>query len=135
MADAWLQLSGLQNVYERLLNGYNELSSEYARQLNKLHELKKWRVEQDCRYTMGNVADISGSHCPLDRPCERCKNESLQDKLKTDIKDLRYVVVHCIAEIQSLHDSYEQRFGGRPTITILNQGHAILERLDREDVL
>lgn len=29
----------------------------------------------DCRYTGGGVADVSGSHCPLGAPCERCAGE------------------------------------------------------------
>ena len=42
---------------------------------DEIMDLRHYRCEQDCRYTMGNVADIGGRHCPLGKPCERCKNE------------------------------------------------------------
>lgn len=50
-------------------------------------ELRHYRCEQDCRYTMGNVADIGGRHCPLGKPCERCKNEDRIEALESAIRD------------------------------------------------
>ena len=29
----------------------------------------------DCRYTGAGIADISGSHCPIEAPCQRCDLE------------------------------------------------------------
>lgn len=58
----------------------------------RLMELRKWRTEQDCRYTMGDFADISGSHCPIDNPCVRCQHEALQSSLDAAERDaVRYL--------------------------------------------
>ena len=43
--------------------------------------LRRWRCEADCRYTMGDVAETSGSHCPTDRPCARCEAEMENERL------------------------------------------------------
>lgn len=53
----------------------NELRAEIER-------LRRHRTELDCRYTMGDVADLSGSHCSPDEPCLRCKVERLTAELK-----------------------------------------------------
>lgn len=45
---------------------------------DEIQKLRRQRIEFDCRYTMGNVADLTGSHCPIDRPCLRCQNERLE---------------------------------------------------------
>ena len=36
----------------------------------------------DCRYAGGGLADMTGSHCPIERPCQRCANERLKTLLK-----------------------------------------------------
>lgn len=45
---------------------------------NEIEKLRRQRIGFDCRYTMGNVADLTGSHCPIDKPCLRCQNERLE---------------------------------------------------------
>jgi hypothetical protein len=51
-----------------------------------VERLRRWRVEQDCCYTMGAVADMSGSHCPSGRPCVRCEHEREVERL-TRVRD------------------------------------------------
>jgi chromosome segregation ATPase len=54
------------------------LMTELLRASNaEVERLRRHRTELDCRYTMGDVADLSGSHCPPDEPCLRCKVERL----------------------------------------------------------
>lgn len=45
---------------------------------NEIEKLRRQRIEFDCRYTMGKVADLTGNHCPIDKPCLRCQNERLE---------------------------------------------------------
>lgn len=45
----------------------------------------------DCRYA-GRYADISGSHCPLDKPCVRCRAEQAEaerDRLRGVVEAAR----------------------------------------------
>lgn len=72
----------------------------------KIYGLKSRICGLDCRYTMGDVADISGSHCT--KPCERCladrdrmeveaqrdRAESERDALKAKLDDPRRVLIH-----------------------------------------
>lgn len=51
-------------------------------------QLRRQRTEFDCRYTLGNVADISGSHCPLESRCQRCKLEDAELQIESARKDL-----------------------------------------------
>ena len=66
----------LRNAYPALKAGIEQLQREVMK-------LRKHRTEYDCHYTLGDVADISGSHCPLDEPCQRCllaqRTEALQN--------------------------------------------------------
>lgn len=48
----------------------------------EIYSLKRQRTEADCRFTMGNVADFSGSHCPIDNPCQRCELEAAEARVK-----------------------------------------------------
>lgn len=50
---------------------------EVVEMQSKLDSLRRYRYENDCRYTMGAIADIDGIHCPIDRPCTRCKIKKL----------------------------------------------------------
>ena len=45
--------------------------------------LRRWRCDNDCRFTMGDVADLSGRHCPLDKPCVRCSTEGEVEGLRS----------------------------------------------------
>lgn len=46
----------------------------------KVYELKSRICKLDCRYTMGDVADISGSHCT--EPCARCQAD--RDRMEAE---------------------------------------------------
>ena len=46
--------------------------------------LRSARCELDCLYTMGDYADSGGSHCPLDRPCQRCTYERIIRQLEKE---------------------------------------------------
>jgi HAMP domain-containing protein len=43
----------------------------------KIERLQAHRSSLDCKFA-GDVAEISGSHCPADDPCLRCENEQLR---------------------------------------------------------
>ena len=63
--------------------------AERDRLRGEVMSLRRWRTEQDCRYTLGTVADIDGSHCPSDKPCERCQSERERDRLRARVEGLR----------------------------------------------
>lgn len=48
--------------------------------LGELEDVRRSRITMDCRYTMGRVADFSGSHCPPGDPCQRCRLEAAEAK-------------------------------------------------------
>ena len=50
--------------------------------------LKRQRTGFDCRYTLGTVADTSGSHCPPNDPCQRC----LLERAERESERLRRVL-------------------------------------------
>jgi hypothetical protein len=52
----------------------------------EIARLRAQRTEFDCRYTLGDVADFSGQHCPPERPCMRCQRDQLLAALKEIIK-------------------------------------------------
>ena len=41
----------------------------------RVAELESRLSSLDCRYAGGGVAEVSGSHCPADIPCDRCMAE------------------------------------------------------------
>lgn len=51
----------------------------------KIHELKSRICKMDCRFTMGDKADISGSHC--ESPCDRCEAERDYAALKDSLHE------------------------------------------------
>jgi hypothetical protein len=51
--------------------------------------LRRWRTEADCRYTMGDVAEMSGSHCPWEKPCDRCAAEREIERLRAALEVIR----------------------------------------------
>ena len=48
----------------------------------KVYDLKSRICKMDCRYTMGDKADISGSHCGS--PCDRCEAERDYEALRAE---------------------------------------------------
>ncbi len=92
-AIAAIPAPGLQG--ERLTHALDQtatiavLRAQLAAKDQEIAELRKWRTEQDCRYTMGRVADISGAHCPLGDPCERCAKDAEIARLT---KAMRYIL-------------------------------------------
>ena len=50
--------------------------------------LRRWRCEADCRYTMGDVAETSGSHCPTNRPCARCEANGENERLLALLREV-----------------------------------------------
>lgn len=66
-----LWLEGIQDADTGLLErGLKESIAQSAR----IRELERRIESMDCRY-VGRFAEISGSHCPLDEPCDRCQAE------------------------------------------------------------
>ena len=59
---------------------YTDVASLQA----EVMRLRRARCELDCRYTMGDVADLSGSHCPHDNPCQRCYYERRIEALEKE---------------------------------------------------
>jgi len=47
--------------------------------LDYVDALERERAKLDCRYA-GRYAEASGSHCPLNAPCLRCRLERPQDR-------------------------------------------------------
>ena len=88
-----IPVDGVQeNVAVAWNQGYRHAAEKFGAQLAakdaEIAELRKWRTEQDCRYTMGRVADISGSHCPLDDPCERCAKDAENARLRQALEQI-----------------------------------------------
>ena len=52
-------------------DGRAELQPEIDRLRARVAELEAQISALDCRL-VGRVAELSGSHCPADRPCDRC---------------------------------------------------------------
>ncbi len=53
------------------------------------YKLARWRCEQDCCYTMGDVADVGGRHCPIGKMCERCQRDHTEERLRGEIFHLK----------------------------------------------
>lgn len=51
------------------------LALEVERLRKEVYNLRYHRTQFDCCYTMGNVAETGGSHCPIDNPCQKCEYE------------------------------------------------------------
>ena len=79
----------LLDVCHSLQEDFSILRTQLAAKDQEIAELRKWRTEQDCRYTMGRVADISAAHCPLGDPCERCAKDAEIARLT---KAMRYIL-------------------------------------------
>lgn len=69
------------NVYSDP-EAYKRALEEHIDNLEReIESLKRQRPQYDCKYSGGDWADISGSHCPLDNPCLTCKHDRLIDRL------------------------------------------------------
>jgi chromosome segregation ATPase len=75
----------MSNSFQDFL--YN-LQSENAELKKKLMECRHSIVNLDCRYTLGDVCDISGRHCET-KKCARCEYEDEIEKLKKEISDIK----------------------------------------------
>jgi hypothetical protein len=53
--------------------------------LERITKLELQRSDFDCRYA-GSVAEFSGSHCPVDKPCDRCAAEQRVAELKAELR-------------------------------------------------
>ena len=51
----------------------------------RVAELESRLSSLDCRYAGGGVAEVSGSHCPADIPCDRCMAERRVAELEEGI--------------------------------------------------
>jgi len=70
-------------------------------------ELRKQRIEYDCRFTLGNVADISGIHCPVDRPCMRCQVERRDAEIARLSDNVRKLVADGNLAVQLVGEGYQ----------------------------
>jgi hypothetical protein len=61
---------------------WKKMAAEIAHLTTQRDQLRRERTEFDCRYTLGDVADFSGQHCPPKRPCMRCQRDQLLAALK-----------------------------------------------------
>lgn len=83
-ASSELSCDGLEQANAERLEAAATIQQQAARIAAMEREIKllrRWRMEHDCRFTMGKVADISGSHCPLDKPCDRCQSEQASERI------------------------------------------------------
>lgn len=74
---------------------FKKMRSERDQLRAEVAGLRRHRTELDCRYTLGDVADISGSHCPLNSKCTRCKAEDAELQVR-DLEKIR----DCAAELR-----------------------------------
>ena len=62
-------------------------TTEWMAMQERIKELQAQISTFDCRFA-GEYADLSGSHCPIDKPCMRCRNELLQARLDAAYRSL-----------------------------------------------
>lgn len=66
-----------------LLNAAPDLIAE-IRQLRERYGKNASLIEWlDCRFTGAGFADLTGTHCPPDRPCQRCRTDAELERLRT----------------------------------------------------
>ena len=70
--------SEARNALPALLDAADERDRLKA----QVYNLKSRICKMDCRYTMGDTADISGSHC--ESPCDRCEAERDYEALRAE---------------------------------------------------
>jgi hypothetical protein len=113
------------------LSSCDEAADEIERLRADNHRLRKWRTEWDCRYTMGNVADIDGSHC-LDaegepKRCRRCEFES-EIEILDGIRE-RSVILRDAAENALKCVEWEAGTWGDPPVPCVKLSRAAFEKL------
>lgn len=76
--------------------------NEWAELRATVAELRRWRYEHDCRYTLGAVADLDLVHCPIDNPCVRCQRrlewgaaQKENAELRASLKLMEHKVITC----------------------------------------
>jgi cell division protein FtsB len=74
--------------FDKLNAQISELKDKNANLSKELMNCRYSRVDLDCRYTIGNVADISGRHCEGKR-CTRCQYEIEAEEYEEEIKKLK----------------------------------------------
>ena len=115
LAEDWLRL----RAEVTRLSGQSGSCARCEELARKVDSLKRWRCDQDCRYTMGDVADISGSHCPGDRPCLRCANQREGEELERENAKLRDAANELLPEI----DYYCEAKSGEARLRLLAAAH------------
>ncbi len=94
------------------LNEWAELRPAVAVLSGLVLELRAWRSEHDCRYTLGATADIDGVHCPIDNPCVRCQRRLEWDAAQKELAELRAYRERTEAALQKLSavSDYDMQF-------------------------
>ena len=57
-----------------------DLSQKLAAAEARARALERRRTEADCRFA-GRYAEMSGSHCPIGDPCQRCQLEAAEARV------------------------------------------------------
>jgi hypothetical protein len=69
------------SLYQGLLEGPTGALAREAAQKEEINELRRYRCEQDCRYTMGGVADSGGIYCLKPLRCARCREDAQEKRI------------------------------------------------------
>jgi len=70
----------------------------------------------DCRETGAGLADFSGSHCPPGDPCDRCKHEAEEERLRGDVKCMDGLA----SKMATRAEAAEARLANAETVTAEN---------------
>lgn len=69
------ELAALPARVTEMQAGFEESVDKRIALEARVAELESRLSSLDCRYAGGGVAEVSGSHCPADIPCDRCMAE------------------------------------------------------------
>lgn len=58
---------------QNLMRTVRYLDDKISALVRERNLIKRTLSDCDCRYTGGRFGDISGSHCPPDKPCIKCQ--------------------------------------------------------------
>ena len=75
-------------VHIEMHNQIVALEAEVAKWKAEWHKAKTRLERTDCR-NAGEFYEMSGSHCPLDRPCDRCEREREERALLAEVARLK----------------------------------------------
>lgn len=86
-----------------------QLERELAQVREERDRARRGREELDCRFA-GPFAELSGSHCPLNRRCQRCQLEAVTEERNQALAALRWfekygccgIVVEIPAELRPI---------------------------------